>query len=283
MKGVLIPMNILALSSLIATISLVLSGIILGGTPGAFVNIPSIFVVIGGTLGATALATPKKEIKKVPGTLRMVFEKEENYDLVNVMKMIMSMARKARSEGLLALEEEVTKIEDLFIRKSAQLVIDGTPPELVKSIMEAEIYMLERRMDMSKKPFDLIGELAPAFGMLGTLIGLIQMLRNLDTPEALGPGMALALITTFYGSFIANTFAIPVARKLEARKIETVTSMEIAVEGILSIQAGENPRLIEEKLKVFLSSEDLERLNEKENSKAGPSFNATEEAADLTN
>jgi chemotaxis protein MotA len=199
------------------------------------------------------------------------------------MKMIMSMARKARSEGLLALEEEVARIDDLFIRKSAQLVIDGTPPELVKSIMEAEIYMLERRMDMSKKPFDLIGELAPAFGMLGTLIGLIQMLRNLDTPEALGPGMALALITTFYGSFIANTFAIPVARKLEARKIETVTSMEIAVEGILSIQAGENPRLIEEKLKVFLSSEDLERLNEKENSKAGPSFNATEEAADLTN
>lgn len=261
-------MDILAFASLMATVALVVGSIILGGSPGAFFNLPSILIVMGGTLGAIGFSTPRNELFSIPGTLKKVFAAEESLDISNVITIMMSMAKKARTEGLLALEEEVGRIDDEFIRKSAQLVIDGTPPELVKSIMEAEIDLTERRFDSSRKVFDLMAELAPAFGMMGTLIGLIQMLRNLDTPEALGPGMAVALITTFYGTFIANVFAIPVSKKLVTRKENAVTGMEVVVEGILSIQAGENPRLVEEKLKVFLPVEERLSMEKKERSSA---------------
>lgn len=260
-------MDILAIASLVATIALVVSGIVFGSAPGAFINWPSVAITIGGTLGAIGVATPKKELMALPATLKMVFSKEKSLDVLNVITTMMGMAKKARAEGLLALEEEVANIDNIFIRKSAQLVIDGTPPELVQSIMDAEIDLTERRYDTSRKAFDLMAELAPAFGMLGTLIGLIQMLQNLDTPEALGPGMAVALITTFYGSFIANVFAIPVSRKVTAKKVNAVTGMEIVMEGILSIQAGDNPRLVEEKLKVFLTPEEKLVLERKENSR----------------
>ncbi len=258
-------MDILAMSSLLATLALVVGSIILGGSPGAFFNLPSIFIVVGGTMGAIGLATPMKELMMLPHTLKKVFAREENLDISHVIRIMMSMAKKARSEGLLALEEELEKIDDGFILKSAQLVIDGTPPELVKSIMDVEIDLMERRYDESKKVFDLMADLAPAFGMMGTLIGLIQMLRNLDTPEALGPGMAVALITTFYGTFISNVFAIPISKKLVTRKVNATKGMEIVMEGILSIQAGDNPRLIEEKLKIFLSPQERLRLDEPEN------------------
>lgn len=272
-------MDVLALASLTATVALVVGSIILGGSPGAFFNLPSILIVVGGTLGAIGFSTPKNEFLSIPKTLKKVFTREESLDVSHVITIMMSMAKKARSEGLLALEEEVGKIDDEFIRKSVQLVIDGTPPELVKSIMDAEIDLTERRYDSSRKIFDLMAELAPAFGMMGTLIGLIQMLRNLDTPEALGPGMAVALITTFYGTFIANVFAIPVSKKLATRKDIAVTGMEIVVEGILSIQAGENPRLVEEKLKVFLSPEERLKLEKKEKSHGKPTegVNVSEE------
>ncbi|AER65832.1 MotA/TolQ/ExbB proton channel [Thermovirga lienii DSM 17291] len=253
-------MDMMALGFLAVTILLVVGGIVLGGAPGAFINIPSMLITVGGTLGAIGIATPKKDFFKIPQTVKEAFSKEEFMDLISLMDILVEMARKARAEGLLALEEEISKIDNDFIRKSAQLVIDGTPPETVKAIMDAEIDITERRYAVSKRAFDLMAELAPAFGMLGTLIGLIQMLRNLDTPEALGPGMAVALITTFYGSFIANVIAIPISKKISARASDAILSMEIIVEGILSIQSGENPRLVEEKLKIFLPREEREKL-----------------------
>jgi chemotaxis protein MotA len=243
--------DIITIGFLAGTFALVASGIIIGGSPEAFINFPSFLIAIGGACGAVAAASSKEELRKLPRTLKRAFAKAEHTDLVGVMEVMVNLSRKSRSEGLLALEEEVRKIENDFVRKSTQLVIDGTSPELVKSILDAEI--------------DLLGELAPAFGMLGTLIGLIQMLRHLDTPEALGPGMAIALITTFYGSFVANAFAIPVSRKLARQTADKVTAMELIVEGVLSIQAGENPRLVEEKLKVFLPPEERERLRERTN------------------
>jgi len=253
-------MDMMALGFLAVTILLVVGGIVLGGAPGAFINIPSMLITVGGTLGAIGISTPKKDFFKIHKTVKEAFAKDDFMDLVSLMDLLVEMARKARAEGLLALEEEISKIDNDFIRKSAQLVIDGTPPETVRAIMDAEIDITERRYATSKRAFDLMAELAPAFGMLGTLIGLIQMLRNLDTPEALGPGMAVALITTFYGSFIANVIAIPISKKISARASDTILSMEIIVEGILSIQSGENPRLVEEKLKIFLPREDRERL-----------------------
>jgi len=255
--------DIITIGFLAGTFVLVASGIMIGGSPEAFINFPSFLIAIGGACGAVAAASSKEELRKLPQTLKRAFAKAEHADLVGIMDIMVNLSRKSRSEGLLALEEEVRKIDNDFIRKSTQLVIDGTAPELVKSILDSEIDLLEQREMSSKRTLDLLAELAPAFGMLGTLIGLIQMLRNLDTPEALGPGMAIALITTFYGSFVANAFAIPVSRKLARQTEEKVTAMELIVEGVLSIQAGENPRLVEEKLKVFLPPEDREKLRER--------------------
>jgi len=253
-------MDLFAVLSLVGTLAVVLGAIVLGGSPGAFINIPSVLITIGGTIGAVAVATPAEELKRLPKTLQSAFSRKKEQDLLPIMRSMIELARKARAEGLLALEEEVNRIEDAFIRKSTQLVIDGTPPELVQSIMEAEIELQEEQGATTRRIFDLMAELAPAFGMLGTLIGLIQMLRHLDSPEALGPGMAVALITTLYGSFIANVFAIPVSRKLANQTAEKVKFMEVIVEGILAIQAGENPRIVEEKLKVFLPPERRDSL-----------------------
>lgn len=253
-------MDLFAVLSMAATLAVVLGAIVLGGSPGAFFNLPSVLITIGGTLGAVAVATPVEELRKLPQTLRLAFSRKAEQDLLPIMRSMIELARKARAEGLLALEEEVSRIEDSFIRKSTQLVIDGTPPELVQSIMETEIALQEEQGAATRRVFDLMAELAPAFGMLGTLIGLIQMLRHLDSPEALGPGMAVALITTLYGSFIANVFAIPVSRKLANQTAEKVKFMEVIVEGIMAIQAGENPRIVEEKLKVFLPAERREFL-----------------------
>jgi chemotaxis protein MotA len=272
-------MDLFAVLSLAATVGVVLGAIVLGGSPGAFVNIPSVLITIGGTLGAVAVATPVEELKNLPKTLRSAFSRKEGQDLLPIMRSMIELARKARAEGLLALEEEVNRIEDAFIRKSTQLVIDGTPPELVQSIMEAEIALQEEQGAATRRVFDLMAELAPAFGMLGTLIGLIQMLRHLNSPEALGPGMAVALITTLYGSFIANVFAIPVSRKLANQTAEKVKFMEVIVEGILAIQAGENPRIVEEKLKVFLPHEKRESLRGSGKTRGGSAKGAEKSAA----
>ncbi len=232
-------------------VMMVVGGIVVGGEPGAFIDIPSVLIVIGGSLGVTIMSNPLERAKKLAAVLKNAFFTKP-IDLVSLVQTLVSFAEKARREGLLALEEDVSKLDDEFLKKGIQLVVDGTDPELVKSILDTEIGLLESRHADNKALFDTLGEMAPAFGMLGTLIGLIQMLKNLDNPDALGPGMAVALITTFYGSFIANVFAIPISKKLAARTAQEVLARELIVEGVLSIQAGENPRIVEEKLKVFL-------------------------------
>ncbi|HDQ92597.1 MAG TPA: motility protein A [Synergistetes bacterium] len=260
-------MDILAVGSLIATFGLVIGAIIITGSPGAFISLPSMLITIGGSFGAVALSASSEELKNIPYSLKKAFMKQKIQNLPEARDVMVDLSRKARSEGLLALEEMVKDVKDDFIRKSTQLVIDGTSPEVVQSILDTEIDLLERRELSSRRVFDLLGELAPAFGMLGTLIGLIQMLRNLDTPEALGPGMALALLTTLYGSMIANAFAIPVSKKIAVQTSSRVSFMEIVVEGVLSIQAGENPRLVEEKLGVFLPPEERVRSKGKKGAK----------------
>lgn len=253
-------MDLISILGLLLTLALVIGGIITGGSPEAFVNLPSILIVVGGCAGAVVMSTPLSELKRIPATLKKVFGKTSHKDPVEVVNMMVHFVKKARTDGLLALEDEANALEDPFIRKSVQLVVDGTAPELVHSILDSEIDLLERRNNASRKVYDLLAELAPAFGMLGTLIGLIQMLRNLDDPDTLGPGMAVALITTFYGSFIANVCAIPISRKLAAQSEQEILNHELIVEGVLAIQAGENPRVVEEKLKVFLSPPDRERM-----------------------
>jgi chemotaxis protein MotA len=243
------------------SVIVVLAGIIMGGNPGSFVDIPSVFIVIGGTFGATIVANPIERTKLVGKIFKAAFVSEQ-IDMIGLIQTLVSFAEKARREGLLALEEDAGQLDDEFMRKSIQLVVDGTDPELVKSILDTDIGLLAERHNDNKGFFDSIAELGPAFGMLGTLIGLIQMLQNLSDPSALGPGMAVALVTTFYGSILANMFAIPLGKKLAQNSAREVLSRELMVEGILSIQAGENPRIVEEKLKVFLPPTMRKRLDE---------------------
>ncbi len=254
-------MDLATVIGLSLAIILVIGGIIAGGDPGAFVDFKSMLITGGGTLGAVIMATSVEQLKMLHKIIRRGFF-ASSPDMIGLVQTLVSFAEKARREGLLALEEDATQLEDVFISKSIQLVVDGTDPELVKAILDTEIGLLEERHAEGKKMLDLMGEIAPAFGMLGTLVGLIMMLKNLDDPDALGPGMAVALITTFYGSFIANVFAIPLSKKLASRTKEEILSRELIVEGVLSIQAGENPRIVEEKLKVFLPPKLREDLEE---------------------
>ncbi len=244
-------MDLTSLIGFLATWILVLASMAAGGNFAAYIDVPSMMITFGGAVGATIISNPGERLKTVGGSLRSVFLfKEPN--LVAMVQMLVSFAEKARREGLLSLEGDVAELDNDFLKKAIQLVVDGTDPELVRAILDTEIGVFEDRHSANKSIFDTLAEFGPSFGMIGTLIGLIAMLGNLQDVSALGPGMAVALITTMYGSMLANMFAIPTGKKLAARSAQEVKSMELMVEGILAIQAGENPRIVEEKLKVYL-------------------------------
>ena len=173
----------------------------------------------------------------------------------NVIEEIINLANVARKEGLLSLEEYAENLDDDFLQKGIMLIVDGTDPELVRNILETELVFLEERHTEGQSIFETMGTYSPAFGMLGTLIGLINMLRHLDDPSTIGPNMSVALVTTFYGSMLANVVFLPMAQKLKIRSKSEILVKELMVEGLLSIQAGENPRIIEEKLKTFIPPE----------------------------
>ena len=255
-------MDLTTIIGLLAAWILVIGGMAAGGNIGAYVDFPSVLITGGGTFGAIIVSFPIDILRAVGGTIKTAFVSHDP-DLLAMVQTIVSFAEKARREGLLALENDLAELSDEFLRKSIQLVVDGTDPELVKAILDTEIGILENRHAGNKAVFDTMAELAPAYGMIGTLIGLIAMLGDLEDVSKLGPGMAVALITTMYGSMLANMFAIPIAKKLAARSGKEIVSMELMVEGILAIQAGENPRIVEEKLKVFLPPKLRERLGKK--------------------
>ena len=242
---------------------LVIGGMASGGSLGAYIDIPSLLITIGGTIGAVIVSFPGDKLKAAGGVVKSAFVSREP-NLLGMVQTIVSFAEKARREGLLALESDVSELDNEFMKKSIQLVVDGTDPELVKAILDTEIGVREDRHLSNKAVFDTMAELAPAYGMIGTLIGLIAMLGNLQDVSALGPGMAVALITTMYGSMVANMFAGPISKKLAARSAQQIAAMELMVEGILAIQAGENPRIVEEKLKVFLPPRLRGTLGQKE-------------------
>jgi chemotaxis protein MotA len=213
---------------------------------------PSFFIVIGGTVGALFMSFPLAVILGIP-KIMMKAVKNEVPDFAELIHMLVQFSEKARKEGLLAIEADIESIDDDFVKKGIQLVVDGTDPELVKSILDNEVNFTNERHDQGKGIMKAGEALGPAFGMIGTLIGLILMLGALDDPSTLGPKMAVALITTFYGSFIANVFFGPVATKLEYYNAQEILHRELSIEGILSLQAGDNPKVLEEKLKSFLS------------------------------
>jgi chemotaxis protein MotA len=193
----------------------------------------------------------------------------EIQNMGELVRLFVSLGQKARREGLLALEDELESLNDKFLVNGLQMVIDGLDPELIRDIMETEVTATEQRHKLGQDVFRAWGALAPAFGMIGTLIGLVQMLANLDDPSAIGPGMAVALITTFYGSVLANLFFIPMAGKLAIRSDAESSLKEAIIEGVLSIQAGTNPRILQEKMKAFVSPQERAEMERRGNEREG--------------
>jgi chemotaxis protein MotA len=219
-----------------------------------YINGPSIFITVGGTFGALVASTPMEDLKKLFPLVMLSMRKSE-IDLNQQIEDIVDMANIARRNGLLALEDRINGMEDPFMKNGVMLILDGTDPELVKNVMETEVYFIDERHSRNAAIFDRGSALSPAFGMIGTLIGLINMLQQLDDSAALGPAMAVALITTFYGVLMANVIFNPIANHLRLKSMDEQVQKNIIIEGILSIQDGENPRVIRDKLKAFISKE----------------------------
>lgn len=246
-------MDIGLIGGIIAGLGLVLFGILSGGTPiSSFIDPGSILIVIGGGIAATFVQTPLADMLAIMKVFNKALKTPE-FNTGEIIDKVIELANVARREGLLALEEAVDEVNDDFLKKGVMLIVDGTDPEMVKNILETELMNMMDRHAKGKGIFDALGGLMPAFGMIGTLVGLVAMLNNLSDPSAIGPAMAVALLTTFYGSLFANLIWIPIAGKLATRSGEEALVKQVMIEGLLSIQAGENPRIIEEKLKAFLS------------------------------
>ncbi|MDK2865859.1 MAG: chemotaxis protein MotA [Clostridiales bacterium] len=244
-------MDITTLIGLVMGILLVGWGILSNSDLGSYIDPPSIIIVVGGAFSGWLVAYPMKDAANLGKVISKTMRNSE-FDIDQIITKIIELANVARREGLLALEEAVSEIKDDFLQKGVMLIVDGTDPELVKNILETEIDNLTERHAKNRSMLETLGSLAPAFGMVGTLIGLVAMLQNLSDPTSIGPSMAVALLTTFYGSLIANLVFVPMAVKLNVKSNEEVLIRSVMIEGLLSIQAGENPRIIEEKLKVFL-------------------------------
>lgn len=222
------------------------------GDTATFINWPSVMITIGGAFAATFLGTKFDNMIAAFKAIGIVF-KPPVLDPAEAIDKVVSLANTARKEGVLALEDSAEAMEDAFLKKGIMLIVDGTDPELVKGIMETELAYIDERHGDIAAVYEFIASQGPAWGMIGTLIGLILMLLKMDDPSSLGPNMAVALITTFYGSLMANFLATPIANKMKQISKEEILLKTVLIEGMLSIQAGENPRIIEEKLKSFLA------------------------------
>lgn len=232
-----------------------LFAIVLGvGTElGKMIDIPSFFITVVGSLGATFIAHPSSTSFKIFNIILQSF-KNPKIDNIEALRTLYSFSEKARREGMISLEEDLPSVESDFLRDGLRAAVDGTDPEEIRKILEIKMDMYEEEQEEKISVLDTWGTMAPAFGMIGTLIGLILLLDTLTDPSTIGPSMSIALVTTFYGSLIANILALPPAEKLKRRTNKNLNQMRMMLEGVLSIVQGENPRLMEEKLKAFLSA-----------------------------
>lgn len=231
------------------------------GNFALFIDPPSMMITILGSMSGLLASYPLSYFLGMGKIVRFAFFAPD----VNAKEMIItlvSFSEKARREGLLALEDDLDELDDEFLKKGIQLVVDGTDPELVRRIMETELQYIMERHDKGRKLFEDWALLAPAFGMIGTLMGLILMMVNLEDKSAIGPGMSTALITTLYGAIMANAVLIPISNKLEIRANEEVLLKLIMIEGTLSIQSGDNPRIVRDKLIAFLEPGQREEITQ---------------------
>ncbi len=251
-------MDIASIIGLVACFCLMIFGMVWGkdfSVVKGFADMPSALVTFGGSFMCILASYTVPDFLAGFKSFALIF-KTSTMNVPAIIQKIIELSNVARKEGLLSLEEAAGDIEDEFLKKGILLIVDGTDPELVRAIMETELVSVEGRHKDKIGFWENVAAMGPAWGMIGTLIGLINMLRDLSDFASIGPNMAVALVTTFYGSVLANWICNPVATKLKSKNAEEMMVKEIEIEGLLSIQAGENPRVIEEKLKSFLAPAD---------------------------
>ncbi len=258
-------MDISTLIGILLGSLLVLAAILMGTSPGIFINPPSLLLVVGGTIGATLMRNP---LASVLGTFKVVSKAflTKLPAPANLIRQLVEMSRKARKESLLSLEK--VEIEYGFLAKGIALCVDGLEPGQIRGILETEIEATAARHKRGQEILEGIGGAAPAFGMIGTLIGLVQMLTAMDDPKSIGPAMAVAILTTLYGAMIANMFALPLADKLKVRSSEEILNMTVCLEGVLGVVQGEHPASIDEKLKAFIPPASRQKKDDKQQEKA---------------
>lgn len=243
-------MDFMTLIGLIVGLAMVVGAIFMGGSVDVFVNIPGLMIVIGGTLAAICVAFPFEEVVQAFYAGLKIFASRK-VKVKEVVTIMVKVAEISRREGLVALENVQT--ENVVLKKSCQLIADNADPELIRQTLSIEIGAMKRRHKVGQDVFRRLGALSPSFGMIGTLIGLVQMLSQLDDPANIGPAMAVAILTTFYGSMMATLFFLPIAAKLRARTLQEELHLQVIFEGAKSILENNNPRLVYEKLSSFIA------------------------------
>lgn len=244
-------MDLGILFGFLGTWVLILWAMLSGGSLLYFVNAQSLILVVGACSTVVFMAFPAGYLRNVLVTGKKAFFPEKR-SIEKLIEDLVSYAEIARRDGILSLENSTKDIDDPFIVSGIQMAVDGTDPELIEQIMESELENMVERHETNKSIWDGIGKYAPAFGMVGTLVGLVIMLMNMDDPSKIGPGMAVAILTTLYGAAIANAFALPIADRLARRSGEEVLYKTIIIKGVMAIQSGDNPRIVEQKLRTFL-------------------------------
>lgn len=244
-------MDIATIIGLVSGFGLILWAIMGKADIGTFIDGGSVAIVVGGATSAALVSFPIKHLLGVAKVVKNCFFSKPR-STGNLITEMVKYAEIARRDGILALENVTKDIKDPFLVSGIQMAVDGTDPDLIETIMDTDLEAVESRHAEGKALFDNVGRFAPAFGMIGTLIGLVIMLKDMDDPSKIGPAMAVALLTTMYGAILANLIALPMAEKLGLRSREELLLKQIVIKGVMAIQAGDNPRIVEQKLRTFL-------------------------------
>lgn len=241
--------------------SLIVAFLLEGGVMGSLFTLSAFMIVFGGTIGATVTSFSKEELKTIPALFREAFV-ERHYEIQGLIKEMVQLANMARREGLLSLEQRLRNVEDPFVRRGLQLVVDGVESSRLRDMLETEIYCAKQRAKIGIDIFQVAGGYAPTMGIIGTVMGLVNVLGNIDNPSEIGPAIAVAFLATLYGIASANLLWLPIAAKLKSRDKKEILYKELALEGIMSLQAGEASSLMKEKLLAFVAENDRQFLEE---------------------
>ena len=250
-------MDIATLIGLVLAVGLIIGSILFGGSLSAFIDVPSLLIVAGGTAAVGLVNYPLKEMLGSIQVVKHAF-KSTVPDAREQLKFLVQCAEVARKEGVLALEKELQGVQDDFMKKGMQMLVDGIDAEKLREALEDELYAMDERHQTGSKLFAALGATAPAMGLIGTLIGLVQMLQSMEDPSKIGPAMAVALLTTFYGALFANVVFTPLSGKLAHRNSQEVLVRSLVIKGLVGIANGENPRMLSQKLQGELAPKDRE-------------------------